>query len=90
MKTTAKEFLQDKKLNAVDVVQGKVLNLVFKKSLHGLYVDTSGIPYGTKLTRVEDFTIDGDTLTVGDITLDLAATFMLGGDKDEDDENEVE
>jgi hypothetical protein len=29
------------------------------------------------VTRVEDFTIDGDTLTAGSITLDLSTTFML-------------
>jgi hypothetical protein len=81
MKTTAKEFLQDKTLKAIDVVQGTVLSLVVKKALHGLDVDTSNIPYGTKLTRVEDFTIDGDILTADGITLDLAATFMSGRGK---------
>jgi len=85
VKTTAKEFLQDKTLTAVSVAQGKVLSLIFKKAIHGLDVDTSDIPYRTPVTKVKDFTIDGDTLTVGDITLDLAATFMLGGDKDEDE-----
>jgi hypothetical protein len=82
MKTTAKEFIQGKTLKAIDVARGTVLSLVIQNSAYGLAVDTSGIQYGTKLTRVEDFTINGDTLTAGDITLDLAATFMLEqGDK---------
>jgi hypothetical protein len=81
MKTTAKEFLQDKTLKAIDVAQGTVLSLVVKKALYGLDVDTSNIPYRTPVTRVKDFTIDGDTLTADGITLDLAATFMLGGGK---------
>ncbi len=92
MKITAKEFLQDKTLKAIDVVQGTVLSLVVKKAPHGLDVDTSGIPYRTKVTRVEDFTIDGDILTADGITLDLSATFMSGKgkgkgiDKSEDEE----
>jgi hypothetical protein len=81
MKTTAKEFLQGKTLKAIDVAQGTVLSLVIQNSAYGLDVDTSNIPYRTPVTRVKDFTIDGDTLTAGDITLDLAATFMLDGGK---------
>ena len=88
MKTTAKEFLQDKTLKAIDVVQGTVLSLVVKKTLHGLDVDTSNIPYRTPVTRVEDFTIDGDILTADGITLDLAATFMMGKDMDESEGGE--
>ena len=77
MKTTAKEFLQDKTLKAIDVAQGTVLSLVIQNSAYGLDVDTSNIPYRTPVTRVEDFTIDGDTLTTNGITLDLSTTFML-------------
>jgi hypothetical protein len=88
MKTTAKEFLQDKTLKAIDVAKGTILSLVIQNSAYGLDVDTSGIPYGTPVTRVEDFTIDGDILTADGITLDLANTFMLGKDMDESEDGE--
>jgi hypothetical protein len=84
MKVTAKEFLQDKTLKAIDVAQGTVLSLVIQNSAYGLDVDTSSIPYGTQVTRIEDFTIDGDTLTAGGITLDLSATFMLESSQNEE------
>lgn len=74
---TAKEFLQGKTLTAVETVQNLILNLVIGQAVYGMDVDTTSIPQGTKLTRTTDFTINGDTLTTGTISVDLATTNML-------------
>jgi hypothetical protein len=78
---TAKEFLSGKTLTAIEFIEDLTINLVVDKAVYGLSVDTSSITAGTKLTRTEEFEIDGDTLTSGDITLDLSETDMLSSKK---------
>lgn len=75
---TAKEFLEGKTLTAVETVENLVINLVIDEAIYGLDVDTSTIEAGTSVVRTEDFSIEGDTLTTGDITVDLSTTDMLG------------
>ena len=75
---TAKEFLQDKTLIAIEVVDNLILNLVIEESIWGLDVDTSNIQSGTPLIRTIDFTIENDILKSNDISLDLNTTNMLG------------
>lgn len=75
---TAKEFLEGKTLTAVETIENLVVNLVIDEALYGLDVDTSTIESGTSVVRTEDFSIEGDTLTSGDITVDLSTTDMLG------------
>ena len=77
MKITAKEFLQNKTLTAVGVARGTILNLVVQNSSHGLYIDTTRIPCGTPVVRIENFSIKDDILTVRRMSLDLSTTFML-------------
>jgi hypothetical protein len=78
---TVKEFLSGKTLTAIEFIEDLTINLVVDKAVYGLSVDTSSITAGTKLTRTEEFEIDGDTLTSGDITLDLSETDMLSSKK---------
>lgn len=75
---TAKEFLTDKTLTAIEVVDNLILNLVIDESTWGLDVDTSNIQSGTPLNRTIDFTIENDILKSNDISLDLNTTNMLG------------
>lgn len=74
---TAKEFLEDKTLQAIDIVEGTIINLIVDGSSQGLSVDTSKIRYGTKLQRFTIFENIDDVITIGNITLDLATTDML-------------
>ncbi len=76
---TFKEFLETNTISAVDIVDGfdLIINVYVGKTIYGLTADTSNIPAGTPLTKREDFTLNGDTLLVDDISIDTATTEML-------------
>jgi hypothetical protein len=76
---TLKEFLETNTLSAVDIVDGfnLIINVYVGEVIYGLKVDTSNIPAGTSLTKREDFTLNGDILSVDDISIDTATTEML-------------
>jgi len=76
---TLKEFLQDKTLSAVETVDGHnlIVNVYVDETCYGLNVDMSNIVAGTPLTKREDFTINGDILSVDAISLDISKTEML-------------
>jgi len=78
-KMTAKEFLEGKTLTAVETVDTVIINLVIEDAVYGMDVDTSNIQEGTLLTRTEDFTVENDTLTANELSVDLSTTNMLGG-----------
>ena len=75
---TVKEFLADKTLTSVEVVNGVILNLVVESAIYGIDTDTSNIPSGLVLSRVSNFTLVDDILKVSGIELDTATTNMLG------------
>lgn len=77
---TLKEFLQDKTLSAVETVDGHnlIVNVYVDETCYGLNADMSNIVAGTTLTKREDFTIEGDMLSVDAITIDMSKTEMLG------------
>lgn len=74
---TAKEFLTDKNLSAVELTGSLIMNLIVDNVPHGLKVDTSSVPSGTVLQKVTKFTYEDDVITVGNIVLNLAVTEML-------------
>lgn len=77
---TLKEFLETNTISAVDVVDGfnLIINIYVEECIYGLKVDTSNIPAGTLLTKREDFTLNGDILSVDNISIDISKTEMLG------------
>ena len=75
---TAKEFLEGKTLTAVETVNSLIINLVIDEAVYGMDVDTSNLVADTPLIRTENFLIEGDILTVGELSLDLVDTKMLG------------
>jgi hypothetical protein len=76
---TLKEFLETNTITAVDTVDGfnLIINVYVKEVIYGLKVDTSNIPAGTPLTKHEDFILNGDILSVDNISIDTATTEML-------------
>jgi hypothetical protein len=76
---TLKEFLKTNTLSAVDIVDGfnLIINVYVEETIYGLKADTSNIPAGTPLTKREDFTIEGDVLSIDAISLDMSKTEML-------------
>jgi hypothetical protein len=77
---TLKEFLETNTITAVDTVDGfdLIINIYVEEVIYGLKIDTSNIPAGTLLTKREDFTLNGDILSVDDISIDTSKTEMLG------------
>lgn len=80
MKLTLKQFLFDKRITAIDTVDGfnLIINVYVDGACHGLNVDLSNVPAGTLLTTREDFNVTGDILSVDGISIDVSKTEMLG------------
>jgi hypothetical protein len=76
---TLKEFLETNTLSAVDVVDGcdLIINIYVDDVCYGINVDLSNVPGGTSLAKREDFTIEGDILSIDNISLDISKTEML-------------
>jgi len=74
-----KEFLEKNDVTGFEVIENQlVMNAIVNGASFGLNVDTSNIPGGTVLVQYTDFTIDGDTLTVGGLDINIEDTEMLG------------
>ena len=77
---TLKEFLKDKTLTAVDLIDfdyNQIINVYIEGACYGLNIDTSNIPAGTPLEYRTDFTLNGDILSVSDISIDTNDVEML-------------
>jgi hypothetical protein len=78
---TLKQFFQENNVTAYEVVSDNlIMNVVVDQTTYGLDVDTSNIIGGTPLIKFEDFTINGDFLTVNGITININEVNMLGSD----------
>ena len=77
---TLKDFLQDKTLTAVELINfdyNQIINVYIDDAGYGLAIDTSNIPAGTPLEYRTDFVLEGDILSVDDISIDTSKTEML-------------
>jgi len=76
---TLKEFLQDKTLTAVEITEeyNLIYNIYVEGVGYGLAINTSNVPYGTKLYMREDFTLENDILSVAGISISTTETNML-------------
>jgi hypothetical protein len=74
---TIKEFLIDKRLTAVEIVDNLIINLVCYESIYAVDIDTSNIPEGTLIIRRFDFTLNDNILSVDNISVNTEITNML-------------
>lgn len=75
---TIKEYLDGKKLIAVETVNSLIVNLITEKEgTKGLLVDTSSVLAHTPLVRKENFTLTKTKLSVDDISLDIKVVEVL-------------
>jgi hypothetical protein len=77
---TLNEFLQDKTLTAVELIDydyNQVINVYVDGAGYGLAIDTSNIPAGTPLTYTTEFTLEGDILSVSDFSINTNDVNML-------------
>ena len=78
---TLKEFLQDKTLEAVELIDfdyNQIINVYVDGGAgYGLKADTSNIPAGTPLEYRTDFTLNEDMLSVSDISVNTNDIEML-------------
>ena len=80
MKLTLKQFVFDKRITAIDTIDGYdlIINVYVDDACYGLNIDLSNVPGGTPLTMREDFSINENTLSVDNISIDMSKTEMLG------------
>jgi hypothetical protein len=77
---TLNEFLKDKTLSAVEMIDfeyNQIINVYVDEMGYGLAIDTSNIPAGTPLTYTTDFTLDEDILSVSDFSINTNDIEML-------------
>jgi hypothetical protein len=79
MESTLKQFIFGKRITAIDTVDGfdLIINVYVDDACYGLNIDVSNVPGGTSLTKREDFTIEGDILSIDNISIDISKTEML-------------
>jgi hypothetical protein len=80
MKLTLKQFAFEKRITAIDVVDGYdlIINVYVDGACYGLNTDLSNVPGGTPLTTREDFVVNGDLLSIDSVSIDMSKTEMLG------------
>ena len=80
LKMKLKEFLQDKKLSAVELVNcegNQIINIYIDTVCFGLDIDTTNLGSGTPLEYRTDFTLEGDILSVSDFFINTNDIEML-------------
>ena len=79
MKLTLKQFIFGKRITAIDTVDGfdLIINVYVDDACYGLNIDLSNVPGGIPITTREDFTIEGDILSIDNIFIDISKTEML-------------
>ena len=76
---TLKEFIEVNNVTGFETIGGLLFNVIVDDSIpYGLDIDTSNVISNTPLERVNDFNIDNDILTVGDIIVDTNEITLLG------------
>jgi len=79
MELTLKQFIFGKRITAIDTVDGfdLIINVYIDDACYGLNIDVSNVPGGTLLTKREDFAIEGDILSIDNISIDISKIEML-------------
>ena len=74
---TAKNYLEGKILTSIEIVKGRIINLITDENIMGLNVDTSDIEFGTPLVRTSNFVLVDDILKCEDLLVDLSLVDVL-------------
>jgi hypothetical protein len=74
---TVKEFNESTPITKIDVVGDLIISVYDNDTPYGVDVDTSTLECGTQITTTEEFVIENDILTSGDIELNMLTTNML-------------
>jgi hypothetical protein len=74
---TINEYLNGRTITAVEIIQDLIFNIFIGEEVMGLDIDTSSIPSGSVLQYRTDFVINGDLLTVDNITINMNETNVL-------------
>lgn len=73
-----KTFLEHNNVTAFEIIPNTLILNVFVDNVpYGLDVDTSNIPAGTVLSKITNFSIDNNILTVDTLSLNIETTNML-------------
>jgi hypothetical protein len=82
---TINEYLNGRTITAVEVIQDLIFNIFIGEEVMGLSIDTSNILSGSVLQYRTDFQVNGDLLTVDNITINLNETNVLYQEPDNQD-----
>lgn len=71
MKKSLKEFIQENDVTGFELVNNVILSVVVDNITYALDVDTSEIPYGMLVQRVNEFIIEEDILSVNNVSINI-------------------
>jgi len=74
---TSKDYLEGKILTSIEIVKGRIINLITDENIMGLNVDTSDIEFGTPLVRSSNFELVDNMLKYDDLLIDLSLVDVL-------------
>ena len=73
-----KDFIENKNITGFEIIPNiLILNVFVDNTPYGLDVDTSNIQAGTQLSKITNFSIDNNILTVDTLSLNIETTNML-------------
>jgi hypothetical protein len=76
-----KQFIEENNVTAYEIVpEVVIMSAVVGETSYGLNVDTSNIVGGTLVIRFENFSLEGEILTVDGLSLNINEVDMLGSD----------
>lgn len=76
---TLSEFLLNNSITSVEISEdfGLIFNVYVGETCYGLDTEIPNVPYGTKLSLRDDFTLENNILSIAGISLDTTTTEMF-------------
>lgn len=68
---TLKQFISENEVTGFTVVGNILISVCVSDTHYGLNSDTSEIQFGTQVTKISDFTMVNDILTIGSVEYDI-------------------
>lgn len=68
---TLKQFISENEITGFTKVNETLISVVVDNTSYGLDSDTSNIQFGTVVTKITDFNITNDILTIDNVEYDI-------------------
>jgi hypothetical protein len=70
------QIIPTKTVDGIEI-KGKIINVMLQDKSYGIKINTSNIKSGITLENIMEYTLTGNILSVGDLTLDIEEVYMV-------------